>query len=116
MESKGFNSQDYAIEELTAEMGASYLKSHVGIPIWQLDNNASYIQSWLERLKNDKRFIVHASSQAQKATDYILGIQGEEKEMDSAELSVEQDNSVDREGELRKTREKKEPMSIEPNR
>ena len=58
--SKGFRSEDYAIEELTAEMGASYLKSCAGIPIEQLENNASYIHSWLERLKNDKRIIVHA--------------------------------------------------------
>ena len=63
-----------AIEELPSEMGASYLKSYAGIPIEQLENNAAYIQGWLERLRNDKRFIVYASAQAQKATDFILNI------------------------------------------
>jgi len=81
LESKGMRSDKYAIEELTAEMGTSYLKSYAGIPIEELENNASYIQGWLERLKNDKKFIVHASSQAQKATDFILNIQNKELEL-----------------------------------
>ncbi len=83
-----FGTKDYAVEELTAEMGASYLKSYAGIPIEQLENNASYIQVWLERLKNDKRFIVHASAQAQKATDYILNIRNE-RELDLSEAYSE---------------------------
>ena len=87
--SKTFGSEDYAKEELTAEMGASYLKSYSGIPIEKLENNAAYIQSWLKRLKEDKRFIVHASAQAQKATDYILNINSEEKELDVAEAKTE---------------------------
>jgi antirestriction protein ArdC len=89
VKSNGLRTQDYAAEELTAEMGASYLKSYAGIPIEKLDNNAAYIQSWLERLKNDKRFIVHASAQAQKATDYILNIKNEEKELDLSEAKIE---------------------------
>jgi len=79
LSSKGMRTGDYATEELTAEMGASYLKSYAGIPIEQLENNAAYIHHWLEQLKNDKRFIVHASSQAQKATDFILKIIEKEK-------------------------------------
>ena len=35
----------------------------------------------LAHLKNDKKFIVYASSQAQRATDYILNIQPKEKEI-----------------------------------
>lgn len=71
---RGFGTQDYAIEELTAEIGASYLKSFAGIPIEKLDNNAAYIQAWLRKLKEDKRLLVYASSKAQLATDYILKI------------------------------------------
>lgn len=82
LESKGFRTEDYAVEELTAEMGASYLKSQAGIPIEQLENNAAYIQGWLERLKNDKKFIVYASSQAQKATDYILNMENKATDLD----------------------------------
>lgn len=109
--SKGFRTQEYAVEELTAEMGASYLKSYAGIPIEQLENNAAYIQGWLERLKNDKRFIVHSSAQAQKATDFILNVRSEEKELG---LNTDQkiDKNVDREGELKEIRENKEEKAI----
>jgi len=82
LESRSMRSNKYAIEELTAEMGASYLKSYSGIPIEQLENNASYIQSWLEHLRKDKKFIVHASTQAQKATDYILNIHDNDKDFE----------------------------------
>ena len=47
VENKGFRTEGYAVEELTAEMGASYLKSYAGIPIEQLKNNTAYIQGWL---------------------------------------------------------------------
>jgi antirestriction protein ArdC len=37
------------------------------------DNSASYIQSWLRALKDDKTLVIQAASQAQKAVDYIMG-------------------------------------------
>ncbi len=103
LESKGMQSDNYAKEELTAEMGASYLKSHAGIPIEELENNASYIQSWLGHLKNDKKFIVYASSQAQKATDYILNI-SPEKEIDS--IGETENKETDRNEALKQIRDK----------
>lgn len=88
-------------------MGVSDFKSYVGIPIEQLKNNAAYIQNWLERLRNDKRFIVHASAQAQKATDFILNVRNEEKELELADQSEEPNKNLYREEELKKTRETK---------
>ena len=35
-------------------------------------NSAAYIQNWLHVLKNDKRFIVSASSKAEKAVQMTL--------------------------------------------
>ena len=35
-------------------------------------NSAAYIQGWLKALKNDRKFIVVASSYAQKGVEYIL--------------------------------------------
>jgi antirestriction protein ArdC len=61
----------YALEELIAEMGAAFLSSHCGLP-GELQH-ASYIQSWLTALKNDKRLIFTAASLAQKAADYLIG-------------------------------------------
>jgi antirestriction protein ArdC len=60
----------YAFEELVAEMGSAFLSSRCGLPA-QL-NHASYIQSWLLALRDDKRLIFAAASLAQKAVDYLL--------------------------------------------
>lgn len=67
-----FGSEGYSKEELVAEIGASMLCGVAGIENEIIDNSASYIQSWLNALKNDNTLIVHASQQAQKASDYIL--------------------------------------------
>jgi antirestriction protein ArdC len=57
-----------------AEIGASMLTGLAGFVDVTFDNSAAYIQSWLRKLKDDKTLIVKASSQAQKAVDYILGV------------------------------------------
>lgn len=69
-----FGSEDYSKEELIAEIGSAFLMNHIGIESSKtFKNSAAYIQSWLQVLKNDNRFIVSASSKAEKAMKYILG-------------------------------------------
>lgn len=69
-----FGSEDYSKEELIAEIGSAFLMNHIGIETAKtFKNSAAYIQSWLKVLKNDNRFIVSASSKAEKAMKYILG-------------------------------------------
>ena len=36
-------------------------------------NSNAYIQGWLSKLRNDVKFIVSASSKAEKAVTFILG-------------------------------------------
>ncbi|MDR3453979.1 MAG: zincin-like metallopeptidase domain-containing protein [Rhodoferax sp.] len=60
----------YAFEELVAEMGSAFLSNYCGLP-GQLQH-ASYIESWLQALRHDKRLIFTAASLAQKAADYLL--------------------------------------------
>lgn len=75
-----FGSLLYSIEELTAEIGASYLQAIAGISSSKhIENNVAYIQGWLHQLRNDKRFIIYASSQAQRATDFILNVSYDSK-------------------------------------
>ena len=112
-ESKGMKSEKYAIEELTAEMGASYLKSYAGIPIETFENNAAYIEHWLGHLRNDRKFIVHACAQAQKATDYILNIKPEEKEVELGSEQEKLDEKFTREMELNKVRKNRNEKSKE---
>ena len=72
MDLNSFGSEPYSMEELTAEIGACFLMSQTGILTSDITNTAAYIQSWLAKLRNDKRFIVYASAQAQRAVDFIL--------------------------------------------
>lgn len=74
--SAGFGTKEYSIEELVAEMSSAMLCSKIGIDSKELlDNTTAYIQSWLKALKNNPKWIVFASSQAEKATKYILNEQ-----------------------------------------
>jgi antirestriction protein ArdC len=73
MEHNPFGSEDYSKEELVAEMGAAMLCGIAGIESQTLGNSASYLQSWISRLKSDSRLVVSVAAQAQKAADYILG-------------------------------------------
>ena len=66
----------YSKEELIAEMGASFLCAFSGIENPNLTNNsAAYLQSWLQVFKQYKTVVVKAASQAQKAVDFLLGVQ-----------------------------------------
>lgn len=74
-----FGSASYSKEELTAELGASYLAGIAGISTPDLTtNSAAYIKHWLEVLRNDKKFIFESSRLATKAVKYILGEAPEE--------------------------------------
>ena len=68
-----FGTEPYAQEELVAAMGSAYLCGHVGIEPAVIDNAAAYIKSWLGRLRKDKKVLIFAAAQAQKAADFILG-------------------------------------------
>ncbi len=74
MKSAGFGSEVYSKEELVAEIGAAFLCGHSGILDIVFDNSASYIKSWRDKIAADPKLIVKAAGEAQKATDYILGI------------------------------------------
>ena len=69
-----FGSDDYSKEELVAEIGSTSIMNIIGIETRKsFRNSSAYIQNWLSVLKNDVKFIVSASSKAEKAVNYILG-------------------------------------------
>jgi len=68
-----YGSHEYSLEELCAEMGAAFLAAEAGIDTDGLmDNSAAYVASWLKALRNDKKLVVFAGAQAQKAVDHVL--------------------------------------------
>lgn len=75
-----FGDELYSKEELVAEMGAAFLCAIAGIANEHTDRNTTgYIQNWIEKLEEDNRLIVHATANAQRAVDLILGSTFEEE-------------------------------------
>jgi antirestriction protein ArdC len=54
-----------------AEIGAAFLAADLGLALEPRADHASYIASWLQVLKNDKRAIVQAAAHAERAVAYL---------------------------------------------
>ncbi len=67
-----FGSPVYSREELVAELSAAFLCAEAGISNAVIQNQAAYVSGWLNRLRADRKLIVHAATQAQHAADYVL--------------------------------------------
>jgi antirestriction protein ArdC len=70
-----FGSEDYATEELVAELGAAFLCADLDLTLEPREDHAAYIANWLQVLKADNRAIFTAASHAQRAADFIEGVQ-----------------------------------------
>jgi antirestriction protein ArdC len=78
---KVWGDEGYAREELVAELGSAFLCADLGITPEVREDHAAYIASWLEVLKQDKRFIFSAASHAQRAADYLHSLQPTEAQI-----------------------------------
>lgn len=72
---KQWGDEGYAKEELVAEIGSAFLCADLQITPEVMPDHAAYIASWLQAMKNDKRFIFTAAGHAQRAVDYLHGLQ-----------------------------------------
>ncbi len=68
-----FGSESYSREELVAEFSAAFLAYEAGIDPSRLEQSAAYVASWLRALNDDRRLVVVAAGQGQRAADHILG-------------------------------------------
>lgn len=66
-----FGDEKYSQEELVAEISAAMMLSTLNIQ-GEFKNSVSYIESWSSFLKDNVKAIINASTQAQKAVDFIL--------------------------------------------
>lgn len=66
-----FGSEEYAREELRAELASYFLSAELGVS-HDSDNHAAYLKTWLEVLKKDKHEIFRASSDADRIVQYML--------------------------------------------
>ena len=72
---KKWGDEGYAQEELIAEITAAYLSADLGLAPEPREEHAAYLASWLEVLKADKRAIFTFAAHAQRAADYLHGLQ-----------------------------------------
>ena len=72
---KRWGDEGYAMEELVAELGSAFLSADLDLALEPRADHAAYIESWLKVLKQDKRAIFSAASHAQRATDFLNGLQ-----------------------------------------
>jgi len=72
---KRFGDSGYAMEELVAELGSAFLSADLDLTPEVRDDHAAYIASWIKVLKDDKRAIFSAASHAQRAADFLHGLQ-----------------------------------------
>ena len=72
---KRWGDEGYAMEELVAELGSAFLSADLDLTPEPREDHAAYIGSWLKVLKNDKRAIFTAASHAQRAADFLTGMQ-----------------------------------------
>jgi antirestriction protein ArdC len=79
-EGKRFGDTGYAREELVAELGAAFLCADLGITPEVRDDHAAYLGHWLAVLKEDKRAIFSAAAHAQRAADYLCGLQPQQQQ------------------------------------
>lgn len=70
-----FGSQPYAFEELIAELTSAFLCAALQITNEPRPDHASYIASWVKVLKDNKKAILTAASEASKAMDFLQGLQ-----------------------------------------
>jgi antirestriction protein ArdC len=70
-----FGDTGYAREELVAELGAAFLCADLGITPEPREDHASYLAHWIAVMKDDKRAISAAAAHAQKAVDFLHGMQ-----------------------------------------
>lgn len=74
--STGFGGEQYAREELIAELGSAFVCAELGID-GRLQH-AEYIGSWIKILKEDKGAIITAASKARKAADFLMAFEAQE--------------------------------------
>ena len=66
-----FGTPRYAEEELRAELSSAFMGAELGLPA-DIPNHASYLQTWLRKLREDKREIFRAAAAAQRIADFCL--------------------------------------------
>lgn len=89
-----FGSVDYSKEELVAEFGAAMLCAEAGIfGTKRVEQTAAYIDHWRRKISEDKKLLVQAGAQAQRAVDWMIGRTFDSGESASVETTDEPEST-----------------------
>ena len=87
-----FGSHDYAREELRAEIAMCHVAAELNLDDCDFTNSASYLASWLEKLRSDRKEIFRAAADAQRIADYLLSFHPASSHSPSNQPDVNADN------------------------
>ena len=71
--SGSFGSESYAKEELRAELASYFMSAQIGIA-HDPARHASYVQNWIQVLRNDPNEIFRASRDAERMTQFVIEV------------------------------------------
>jgi len=88
VETNNFGSHDYSKEELVAELGAAFLCAECEIVDRVIGNSTAYVSGWMEKLEKNPKWIVMASSKAEKAFRYITGVKNDSDILNDSKVVI----------------------------
>jgi putative DNA primase/helicase len=96
-----FGSEEYAKEELRAEIASMIIGDELGIG-HDPEQHAAYVKSWIKVLKDDPMEIFRAAADAEKIQKYILGFQQQQVQgqQAGAELTQQQNTQGQKQQDL----------------
>ncbi len=89
-----FERQEYAQEELRAELASVFMQTELGISIdgHHFENHGAYLSSWLKAVREDTKEFFAAARDAEKISDYVVEhyLQAEQSSENKVEQAREQ--------------------------
>ena len=82
-----FGGNEYAFEELVAELSSAYLMAEAGLSAKPREDHAIYLKSWLKGLKEDSSAFIRAAQLATEATKYL--VDPIKKDIDNTSKNIE---------------------------
>ena len=110
-----FGDPKYAKEELVAELTAAMVGNTMGFDKRILDNNAKYVDSWMDTLKKEPRFILSVMADVNKASKMILDhVDAQRLEMGMPALQPKEEANNGKTTEAKVAPETKMDIAAEP--
>ncbi len=106
-----FGGEEYAKEELVAELTAAMVGSALGFDSRIRDNNTAYLKSWMSALKKEPKFLLSVMSDVNKASAMVIEHIDEERVKLGEKALL--DGNLDGEEERKKNEKEMEKLSNE---